>query len=244
MPSPRDAVPARVEVPVGAWENDPVPPTTVDLTTTVFEAVLFDNDGTLIDSRGPVVRAWTAWAEHHGIPLEQLVGFHGVPSRGIVSRVAPHLDVDAATADIDRRELEDAEGVVALPGAGEALAAVGGRAAIVTSAGRHLAVLRLDAAGLTPPAAFVTADDITRGKPDPEPFLLGAEKLGVDPARCLVVEDAPAGLQAGRAARAATLAVTTTSEVHELAPLADAVVRDLSQVTFRLVEQGVRVELA
>ncbi|MGC5584119.1 HAD family hydrolase [Ornithinimicrobium sp. W1665] len=217
---------------------------TTDLSTTTFDAVLFDNDGTLIDSSGAVVRAWTAWAEHHGIPLETLVGLHGVPSRGIVSRVAPHLDVDAATADIDRRELEDAEGVVALPGAREALAAVGGRAAIVTSAGRHLAVLRLDAAGLTPPAAFVTADDITRGKPDPQPFLLGAQKLGVDPARCLVVEDAPAGLQAGRAAGAATIAVTTTSGAHELAELADAVVTDLSQVTFQTVRDGVRVDLA
>lgn len=217
--------------------------TTTDLTAATFEAVLFDNDGTLIDSRGAVVRAWTAWARHHDIPQEQLVGFHGVPSRGIVAHVAPHLDVERATADIDRRELEDAGGVVALPGAKDALAAVGGRAAIVTSAGRDLAVLRLDAAGLTPPAAFVTADDIDRGKPDPQPFLLGASKLGVDPARCLVVEDAPAGLQAGRAAGAATLAVTTTSEAHELSGLADAVVTDLSQVTFRLVDGGVQVSL-
>ncbi|HSP60923.1 MAG TPA: HAD-IA family hydrolase [Ornithinimicrobium sp.] len=217
---------------------------TTDLTATTFEAVLFDNDGTLTDSRGAVVRAWTAWARHHEIPLTRFGDFHGVPSRGIVARVAPHLDVETATADIDRRELADAEGVVALPGAREALAAVGARAAIVTSAGRDLAVLRLDAAGLTPPATVVTADDITRGKPDPQPFLLGARMLGVDPARCLVVEDAPAGLQAGRAAGAATLAVTTTSELHELRGLADAVVTDLSQVTFRLVDGGVRLRIA
>lgn len=149
-----------------------------DITQETFEAVLFDNDGTLTDSTAAVVRAWRAWAEHHDVPYERLGGFHGVPSRGIVEAVVdPDVDVDLATADIDRRELEDAEGVVAMPGASEAMAAVGDRAAIVTSAGRELAVLRLGVADLEPPEAFVTADDITRGKPDPQPYLIAADKL-------------------------------------------------------------------
>lgn len=214
-----------------------------DVLSETFQAVLFDNDGTLTDSRSAVQRAWLAWAEHHGIDPAALVGFHGVPSSSIVRQVAGHLDVGALTADIDRRELEDVEGVVALPGAGDALAAAGERTAIVTSATLDLATARLRAAGLTPPAVVVTSEDITRGKPDPEPFLVGARKLGVDPARCLVVEDAPAGLRAGRAAGAATLAVVTTSTRGELEPLADLVVDDLSQVVFEATPQGVRVIL-
>src|SRR5690606_8084119 len=130
------------------------------------------------------------------------------------------------------------------PGAAQALEAVGERAAMVTSATRELARLRLTAAGLRPPAVLLTAEDFTRGKPDPQPYLLGAERLGVDPVRCLVVEDAPAGLRSGRAAGAATLAVTTTSSADELAPLADHVVTDLSAVQFSLTADGVRVSLA
>lgn len=219
-------------------DTDPVR----DITAETFEAVLFDNDGTLTDSTAAVERSWRAWADHHAVPVERLVAYHGVPSRSIVEAVVgSHVDVDAATADIDRRELEDLEGVVVLPGAAEAMAAVAGRAAIVTSAGRELAVLRLGAAGLRPPEAFVTAHDITRGKPDPQPYLIGAEKLGADPSRCLVVEDAPAGLRSARAAGAATLAVTTTSTAEVLEPLADMVVTDLAQVLFSLTRDGVRV---
>ena len=212
-----------------------------DVTAELFEAILFDNDGTLIDSREAVVRSWLAWAADHGVPAESLIGFHGVPTSGIIAAVAPHLDPVTATADIDRRELADLEGIVALPGATEAVAAVGWRGAIVTSASRELMEVRLAAAGCTAPAVLVTADDISRGKPDPEPYLVAADRLGADPRRCLVVEDAPAGLRAGRAAGAATVAVVTTSSAEELAPLADLVVPDLSGLSFRLGDDGVRV---
>lgn len=215
-----------------------------DITSELFDAVLFDNDGTLIDSRGPVVRSWLAWAADNGVPAASLVGFHGVPSSGIVAAVAPHLDPVAATADIDRRELADLEGVVALPGAVDAVSAVGWRGAIVTSASRELLSARLDAAGFTAPEVTVTADDITRGKPDPQPYLVAADRLGIDPARCLVIEDAPAGLRSGRAAGAATVAVVTTSTPAELEPLADLVVEDLSRLSFTLADDGVRVSFA
>ncbi|PZU48086.1 MAG: phosphatase [Arsenicicoccus sp.] len=214
-----------------------------DITAETFEAVLFDNDGTLADSRGPVERSWRAWAREHDVEFESFGNFHGVTSRGIVQRVAPHLDADAATSRIDRLELEDLDGIVALPGAVDALAATDARAAIVTSAGRELARLRLDAAGLALPAVVVTADDITSGKPDPEPYLTGASRLDADPARCLVVEDAVAGLQAGRAAGAATLAVLTTSTREEVEPYADLVVTSLADVEFSLTDEGVRVSL-
>ena len=214
-----------------------------DITQETFDAVLFDNDGTLTDSRGPVERSWRSWAAEHGVDFARFGNFHGVTSRGIVEMVAPHLDADAATADIDRRELEDLDGIVALPGAVDALAAVGSRAAIVTSAGRELAVLRIDAAGLAAPAVVVTADDITRGKPDPEPFLIGARRLDADPARCLVVEDAFAGLESGRAAGAATLAVLTTHTREELEGQADLVVGSLADVRLEVTDDGVRVSL-
>ena len=213
-----------------------------DITTETFAAVLFDNDGTLADSRGPVERSWRTWAELHGVDFATFGNFHGVTSRGIVERVAPHLDPDAATAEIDRLELQDTDGVVALPGAAEALAGVGERAAIVTSAGRELADLRLGAAGLQPPRVVVTADDISRGKPDPEPYLTGARLLGVDPKRCLVVEDATAGVAAGRAAGAATLALLTTSTREELGE-ADLIVDSLADVRFEATADGVRVIL-
>lgn len=212
-----------------------------DIWGETFDAVLFDNDGTLTDSRAAVERSWLAWADAHAIDRSALLGYHGVPSSSIVRSVAPHLDVVAATADIDRRELEDVEGVLALPGAVDALQAVGERGAIVTSASLDLAVLRLKAAGLVAPEVVVTADDISRGKPDPEPYLVAARRLGVDPRRCLVVEDAPAGVRSGRSAGAATLAVTTTSTAQELEALADAVVQDLSQVRFSSSPEGVRV---
>lgn len=214
-----------------------------DITSELFDAVLFDNDGTLIDSRGAVVRSWLAWAADHGVPAEALVGFHGVPSCSIVAAVAPQLDVATATADIDRRELADLEGVVALPGAVEAVAAAGSRAAIVTSASRDLLTARLAAAGFTPPQVMVTADDISRGKPDPEPYVVAARRLGADPARCLVVEDAPAGLRSGRAAGAATVGVLTTAPPEDLQPLADLVVADLSALELTLEDAGVRVSL-
>ncbi|WP_298750355.1 HAD-IA family hydrolase [uncultured Serinicoccus sp.] len=214
-----------------------------DITQETFEAVLFDNDGTLTDSRGPVERSWRSWAVDHGVDFARFGNFHGVTSRGIVERVAPHLDAEVATADIDRRELEDLDGIVALPGAVDALAAVGPRAAIVTSAGRELAVLRIDAAGLSAPAVLVTADDISRGKPDPEPYLVGARRLEADPARCLVVEDAVAGLESGRAAGAATLALLTTSSREEVAEHADLTVGSLADVRLEVTDAGVRVHL-
>src|SRR5699024_1878330 len=123
---------------------------------------------------------------------------------------------DVCSSDLTIGET-DLDGVIALPGAGEALAAVRGqRWAAVTSGEARIMIPRLEAAGLTPPEVMITADDVTRGKPDPEGYAMAARRLGVDPQRCLVVEDAPAGIAAGLAAGAHVLAVTTTHETDEL----------------------------
>ncbi len=205
-------------------------------------AVLFDMDGTLVDSTASVVRCWVRLAEELGVGLDRLraAAGHGRPARDIVADLLPGEDERvraAALARITELEVADVEGVVALPGAVAALTAAGARGAIVTSCTRDLAVARWSAAGLPVPAVVVTADDVARGKPDPEPFLSGARLLGVDPARCLVVEDAPAGLVAGRAAGAATLAVTTTHAAEDLD--ADLVVPDLAAVRWHADADGV-----
>lgn len=141
---------------------------------------------------------------------------HGRPSPAVVEVLAPHLDAVAEGAVVERRQEEDTEGVVALPGAAGLLAGAD-RIAIVTSGTDGLARARLAAAGLRAPGILVTADDITHGKPDPEPYLLGAERLGVPPGECVVLEDAPAGIAAGAAAGMAVIAVRTTHADEELA---------------------------
>ncbi len=210
---------------------------------TPFDAVLFDLDGTLVDSTAVVSRSWLRWAEAEQVDPQRLLGFHGVPAAAIVAALVEPSRVTAAVARIDQIELADTEGVVPLPGAVEALAALpAGRAAIATSCGLDLARVRIGAAGLDVPDVLVTADQVERGKPAPEPYLLAAERLGVDPTRCLVVEDAPSGLASARAAGCTTLAVATTTARDELE--ADLVVTDLSEVRLEAGPDGVHVRLA
>ena len=208
-----------------------------------FAAVLFDLDGTLVDSTASVVRCWLRWAEEHSIPPEQLraAAGHGRPARDIVADLVPAEEVTAATERIAELETEDVEGIRLLPGARDAVDGTSGASAFVTSCTLDLARARGAAAGLVDGGdtrPLVTADDVARGKPDPEPFLLGARRVGVDPSRCLAVEDAPSGLRAARAAGMATLAVCTTHTAAELAGLADTVVPDLSSVRFARLPDG------
>ena len=212
----------------------------LDLQDTVFAAVLLDMDGTLVDSTAAIARCWTRWADEHGVPPEALHGWHGIPAASLVQQLLPAERRDSALRRIDELEVADVEGVVALPGALPALAALAGAPhAIVTSCTMPLARARMTGAGLTAPEVLVTADQVRRGKPAPDPYLLAADRLGVDPARCLVVEDAPLGLEAARAAGCATLAVVTTTPRGLL--VADAVVDDLSAVTFEVGPDGVTV---
>ncbi|MEW1718859.1 HAD family hydrolase [Streptomyces sp. NPDC093109] len=209
------------------------------------EALLFDNDGTLVSSLASVTRCWTRWAREYGVTAEDFarVGLHGRPAAEIAADLLPAAEVAAAVARIEQLEVDDVPGgVELLPGTAELLAALPAeRWAVVTSAGRRLADARLAEAGIRP-KTLVTADDITRGKPDPEPYLLGAARLGVDPARCVVFEDAPAGLASARAAGMKTVALTTTHERAEL--LADLVVPDLSALSVQVTAGGVEIRAA
>ncbi|MGY1434446.1 HAD-IA family hydrolase [Streptomyces reniochalinae] len=205
--------------------------------------LLFDNDGTLLSSMESVQRCWTAWAREYGISAEDFaaVELHGRPAADIVGDLLPAERVPEALARIERLEVEDVSrgGVVALPGTVELLASLPpGSWAVVTSATRELAEARLGAVGIEAPLV-IAADDITRGKPHPEPYLLAARKLGADPARCVVFEDAPAGLTAGRGAGMRTVGLATTHAREEL--VADVVVEDLASVAAQVTEEGVTV---
>ncbi len=172
------------------------------------QAVLLDMDGTLVDSDEAVERAWVTWATEYRVDMGSapLIA-HGIPALGNVRRLRPDLS-EAEVAAAARRQLElqydDVADVIAARGAAELLGELdrlGLPWAVVTSADPPLARVRLAAAGIRP-ALLVTSDDVRAGKPDPEGYLLAAGQLGADPGRCLVVEDAEAGVRAGRAAGA------------------------------------------
>ncbi|MEU7485907.1 HAD-IA family hydrolase [Streptomyces sp. NPDC042319] len=207
------------------------------------DALLFDNDGTLVSSMDSVHRCWSRWAEEYGVTEAFAeVELHGRPAADIVADLLPVERVPEALARIEELETQDVSGVVLLPGTRALLDSLpADRWAVVTSATRKLAEARLAAVGIRP-KHLITADEITRGKPDPEPFLLAAQHLGVDPARCAVFEDAPAGLAAGRAAGATTVALTTTAPAEEL--VADVIVPDLSAVSAQATADGVEITTA
>lgn len=208
------------------------------------DALLFDNDGTLISSLESVYRCWSRWAREYGVTEEDFarVPLHGRPAAEIVADLLPADVVPAAVARIEQLEVEDAGGVVPLPGTLALLESLPAeRWAVVTSATRRLAEARLGRAGIRP-KNVIAADDISRGKPDPEPFLLAARRLGADPARCVVFEDAPVGLEAGRAAGMVTVALATTHRAEELS--ADVVVPDLSAVSAQAMDGSVEITIA
>lgn len=202
-----------------------------------FDAVLFDLDGTLVDSTASVVRSWRRFAEHFDVSMEALHANHGQPARTLVGHLLPADRHAEALAHVTDLEVADAVGLRPIRGAADFFASVPPeRRAIVTSGSVPIATARLAAAGYDRPAVFVTVDDVVNGKPDPEPFLLAAERLGVDPARCLVVEDAPAGIAAARAAGCAVIALTGTTAEEELT--ADLVVDGLDAVRLELTPAG------
>jgi mannitol-1-/sugar-/sorbitol-6-phosphatase len=186
-------------------------------------AILSDLDGVLVDSHASIMRAWRWWGALHGVEAQAIEGVqHGRPSGEVIAALAPQLDAGAESLAIDLRQARDTDGVVALPGAHE-LFADGDPVAVVTSCTVPLATARLRAAGLPVPDVLVTPERLSRGKPDPEGYLLAASALGVTPAECIVLEDAPAGVDAGRAAGMHVVGITTTHaagelDAHQLAP--------------------------
>ncbi|TFB93634.1 HAD family phosphatase [Cryobacterium sp. HLT2-28] len=218
------------------------PDTSNTLLGRVFEAVLFDMDGTLVDSTNAVNRSWRRWADEAGLGESFQGARHGVPARQMLATLVPADQVDQAVVRLTELELADTGDIAILPGAGELLASIPEhRRAIVTSATRALCLVRLTAAGVPTVATVVTIEETSRGKPFPEPFLAAAARLGVDPARCLVVEDAPAGLEAARAAGCATIGVEGTHAAADL--VADLVVPGLDRLRILVQDDGVRFDL-
>ena len=197
-------------------------------------AVLFDMDGTLVDSTACVEIIWTNWALKNGIEVQRtLAAAHGRRTVETLREVAPFLDIEAEAHRLESSDSENSDGVKPIPGALSILEGLDrNRWAIVTSASRDLANRRIAAAGLPPAPLLIAAEDVTNGKPDPDGYLKAAAFLGIAPSLCVVLEDTPAGIQAARSAGMRVLALTTTYSASEL--LGAETVTDLTQVRFIL----------
>ncbi len=183
-----------------------------------YDAVMFDMDGTLLSSIAVIERVWGQWFTRHGMdPEEWIPRIHGIKAIDVIESLAlPGVDARTEAAWIEAEEMLDTDGIRQIEGAAEFLSTLPPeRWAIVTSAPAGLARLRIAAAGLPMPEIIVTAEDVEKGKPDPACYLLAARRLGVDPARCLVFEDAPAGIAAGSAA-GCDVAVISATHRHPL----------------------------
>ncbi len=189
-------------------------------------AILFDLDGVLVDSTRSVARQWRLWAEENNIDPEKVLAIaHGRRTIEVVQILAPHLDAKAEESRIEKREADDI-----------------GRWCVVTSGTRYLATSRLRFAQLPIPRVLVAADDVQKGKPDPEPYLKGAELLEVKPAECLVIEDAPAGIRSARAGGMKAIALTSTYPQSELRE-ADAILQNLGKIQVRGVDGERRLQV-
>lgn len=210
------------------------------------DAVLFDLDGVLIDSTSCIVRHWQCWAEKHGLDLNRIMQTaHGMRTIETIRQVAPHLDAQVEAEQFTAHEVADTQGVVTLEGAVQTLEGLPTDTwAIVTSASSDLAKVRLLRAGLPIPDVLVSADQVKRGKPDPEPYLAGAKRLSVPVERCVVIEDAPAGVAAGRNAGMRVIGVKTTHSSEALLEAgAEIVVDRLSHLDFRQATSACRLAI-
>ena len=194
-------------------------------------AILFDLDVVLVDSTRAVDREWREWAARKGVDGDAIMAIaHGVRTIEVIRRVAPHLDAETEAAAIENHEAHDQRGVTVMPGATELLKSIpAGRWGVVTSGSRLLAQNRLRYCGLPVPDVLVTSDDVTNGKPHPEPYLKGAQGLGFAPADCLVIEDAPAGIQSARSGGMRVIGMASTYNAATLAE-ADAVVQFFARI--------------
>lgn len=206
-------------------------------------AILFDLDGVLVDSTRAVARVWEKWARAHGLDPDKVIAqAHGRRSVETIRAVAPHINAEQENLHVEQMEIDDKEGVVAVPGAAPLLSSLPqDRFAIVTSATVALAGARMQYAGLPLPLHLVCAEDVSNGKPSPEPYLKGAELLGFPPQDCLVFEDAPAGIVSARAACMQVIALPNTYPREELTGAA-AIVKSLSALQVQSSDGQLRIE--
>lgn len=196
------------------------------------KGILFDMDGILISSIGSVERSWTKWARMRGVDPEHAIQIaHGCRSIETVAKLRPDLEAQAENDLIEQMEMDDTEGVTALPGVIDLLSSLPpNRWTVVTSATEPLARVRLRAGGIPVPTQIITAENVAQGKPHPEPYLAGAALLGFAPNECLVFEDAASGTKAGRTA-GCTVIATTFSHPIEALSAAHYLIPDLTAVT-------------
>src|SRR4029077_3218029 len=208
----------------------------------VCRALLFDLDGVLVDSTECVTRTWRRWAQAHDLnPEKILLVAHGRRTIDTVRLVAPHLAAEAEVATLAQSEAHETAGIYEVPGARALLQALPRTAwAVITAGIRPVARLRLRHTGLPEPSVLITAEDVHHGKPDPEGYLAAAVRLLVPPADCVVVEDAPAGLDAAQAASMRSIALTTTHTAKQLSA-ATWGLRSLSQL--RAIPIGTELRL-
>jgi len=206
------------------------------------DGVLFDLDGVLVHSARVVVRTWHTWARTKGLDAERFIEIaHGRRPAETLRLIAPDLDAESEAAELERLEVNDTDGILEVEGALELLATLPeGGWTVVTSGSRALASGRMRYVGLPLPKRFVTADDVENGKPHPEAYLKGAEILGASPETCVVIEDAPAGVQSAKAAGMKVVAVATTHREEQLHE-ADVVAAALSDIRV-LTQSGVEVD--
>jgi sugar-phosphatase len=208
------------------------------------EVILFDLDGVLVDSTKSVVQIWTAWSQSQGIPPEKTMEIvHGRRTIEALQMLAPQLDIKAEADEIEAGITLKKDGTVAISGAQQLLKTLPlDRWCVVTSGLKKFAKIRLKDAGLPVPNILVSAEDVTNGKPNPEPYLKGAKLAGKIPAECLVIEDAIAGIKSAHAGGMKAIGITTTFSAVELHE-ADAVIQTLSQVQVTLREGKLQIRV-
>jgi sugar-phosphatase len=208
------------------------------------QAILFDLDGTLVDSAIRVQRLWTEWSKRRGLDTESLLEImHGRPAAETIRLAAPHLSVQDEFQALEAEEIADMEGVRPYPSAMELLGQLSSRQwAIVTSGTRRVAEARMRHVGLPKPEIFITVDDVKAGKPAPDGYLLAASRLQVKPSECVVVEDAPAGIQSGKSAGMRVIAVASTLSSDVLRQ-ADVAVRHLSEIKLISTVKGIQIRV-
>jgi mannitol-1-/sugar-/sorbitol-6-phosphatase len=210
----------------------------------ICSAILFDLDGVLVDSTKSVDRQWRRWASEQGLDPEQVVAnAHGVRTVEVIRTFAPHLSAEEETVKLEAREADDRDGVEVMAGAADLLRSLPqGRWCVVTSGTRKLATSRLQLARLPMPEVLVSADDVKNGKPDPEPYLKGAELLAAKPSACLVIEDAPAGIRSAHAGGMKAIALPSTYPESKLLE-ADAIAGNLAQIQVRVKDGELEVSV-